>query len=539
MKYIIGLDIGGTKCSVIIAEVSNGINIIDKLVFPTNAARGFEQIKVQIFSSIRDILNKNTLTTTDVSAIGVSCGGPLNSREGIILSPPNLPGWDNIHFTEMLTNEFNIPAYIQNDANACALVEWKLGAGQGSQNMIFLTMGTGFGAGIIAEGVLIRGENDMGGEIGHIRLENDGPIGFGKAGSIEGFCSGRGIGIQAQAFTQQLIYDGQKPVWLKEGIAIPELNTKIIAEYAHKGDKHAKQIFELVGEKLGKALSILIDAFNPEKIVIGSIFVRCENLLRDSMEKVIVREALHRSKNVCTIVPAQTGESLGDLASIITACYELGIDPKSIPAQIEPNITKHYDRLFVRYPALQSSKQDIMFAYYALYRTFRDGGKLLVCGNGGSAADSEHIVGELMKGFYKKRPLDKKIQQLLGEDSKYLQGALPAIALTQHAALNTAFANDVDPEMIFAQQVLGYGRKGDAFFGISTSGNAVNVVKAAKVAKALGLKTIAFTGQTGGKLGEMCDVVIKVDETSIADIQELHLPVYHTLCAMVEEKFFK
>ncbi|MBE3101812.1 MAG: SIS domain-containing protein [Firmicutes bacterium] len=198
----------------------------------------------------------------------------------------------------------------------------------------------------------------------------------------------------------------------------------------------------------------------------------------------------------------------------------------------------HYNRLFERYPNLALLKEKVLGAYMALYRTYRDGGKLLVCGNGGSAADSDHIVGELMKGFYKKRPLDNKIAALIGEDSGLLQGTLPAIALTQHNALSTAFLNDVDPIMTFAQQVLGYGKRGDAFIGISTSGNSKNVIKAAQVSKALGLKTIALTGDNGGQLGKICDWTINVPGETTADIQEYHLPVYHTLCAMLEAAFF-
>jgi D-sedoheptulose 7-phosphate isomerase len=378
----------------------------------------------------------------------------------------------------------------------------------------------------------------MGGEVGHVRLEDDGPIGFGKAGSIEGFCSGGGIGRLAQSMTRKMIQDGNTPAWISDGVKIEEISAKVIAQYANNGDENAKKIYRVVGEKLGKALSIFIDILNPEKIVIGSIFVRSENLLREAMQKVIDEEALIHSRRVCSVVPAETGEALGDLASIITACYEMGIDPVQVPPEKDEMVLYHYNRLFERYPQLAGLKDSIMDAYVSLWRTYRDKGKLLVCGNGGSASDSEHIVGELMKGFYKKRPLDEKMSKTIGDISSRLQSALPAIALTGHAALSTAFLNDVDPEMVFAQQTYGYGRRGDAFIGISTSGNSRNVVNAAKVAKALGLKVIALTGPKGGEIGSICDILINVPGDTTADIQEHHLPVYHTLCAMLEEKFF-
>ncbi|NMA95900.1 MAG: ROK family protein [Clostridiales bacterium] len=325
LKYIIGLDIGGTKCAINLAKVNKSIDIIDKIDCLTYAGRGYSQVQERLFSSVWSLLHKNGLQIDDIYAIGISCGGPLDSKRGIILSPPNLPGWDDIPFVDILEEEFKTPTYILNDANACALVEWRLGAGQDTNNMIFLTMGTGFGAGIIAEGVLIRGQNDMAGEVGHIRLKEDGPIGFGKAGSIEGFCSGAGIGRQAQEYTKERVKKGKPPAWIKDGIEIRKIDAKLIAKYADSGDRDALYIYETVGERLGEALSIFIDILNPEKIVIGSIFERCENLLRSSMEKAIQREALAHSIKVCSVVPAKTGERLGDLASIMVACYNTGL----------------------------------------------------------------------------------------------------------------------------------------------------------------------------------------------------------------------
>lgn len=195
-------------------------------------------------------------------------------------------------------------------------------------------------------------------------------------------------------------------------------------------------------------------------------------------------------------------------------------------------------RMIERYPALEPVSGEARGAYEILYGCYRQEGKLLVCGNGGSASDAEHIVGELMKGFYKQRMLPEEERKRFGEQGEKLQGALPAIALTQHGALSTAFLNDVDPAMVFAQQVYGYGQGGDVFLGLSTSGNSANVVLAAKVAAAKGMKVITMTGRNGGKLKELSDVCMIVPAQVTADIQEYHLPVYHTLCAMLEEHFF-
>jgi len=202
--------------------------------------------------------------------------------------------------------------------------------------------------------------------------------------------------------------------------------------------------------------------------------------------------------------------------------------------------------LYERYPALIECRAEIEKAKGIIIDTYKKGGKLLICGNGGSCADSGHIVGELMKGFLSKRPVSEelyeKIKNVAPEDVDYfkdnLQGSLPAIALDSQNALITAFMNDVQPDLIYAQAVLGYGKKEDLFMGLSTSGNSKNVVHGAKIAKALGLATIALTGEKESKLSEICDVCIKVPETETYKVQEYHLPVYHYLCEEVEKYFF-
>ena len=212
----------------------------------------------------------------------------------------------------------------------------------------------------------------------------------------------------------------------------------------------------------------------------------------------------------------------------------------------ENNVNKHIEILIERYPSLVVCKEAIQNAYDILKQAYTNGRKLLVCGNGGSAADSEHIVGELMKEFKLKREVYKnqadamkQIDSELGAIlAKHLQGALPAITLTGHSSLTTAFMNDSNPELIFAQQVNGYGKPNDVFLGISTSGNSRNVLFAAVAAKAKGLKVIGLTGQKPCKLAQLADICIQVPETETYKIQELHLPVYHCLCMMLEEHFF-
>ncbi len=207
---------------------------------------------------------------------------------------------------------------------------------------------------------------------------------------------------------------------------------------------------------------------------------------------------------------------------------------------------EYIDDLLARYPKLETIRGELLDAYELLRQCYEAGGKLLVAGNGGSAADSEHIAGELMKGFLRKRPLSEELRNRFaridsvrgGEISKRLQGALAAIPLTSQDALSSAFSNDIAAEYIFAQKLMGYGSKGDVFLGISTSGNSSNIINAAITAKALEIRVIGLTGSMGGKLGDYCDVLVRAPESETYKIQELHLPIYHSWCLMLEEYFF-
>ena len=214
--------------------------------------------------------------------------------------------------------------------------------------------------------------------------------------------------------------------------------------------------------------------------------------------------------------------------------------------ELDNRLMRHIDLLVERYPSLESAKNDIVAAYLLLEESYENGGKLLVAGNGGSAADAEHIVGELMKGFkLSRKPETDFAERLVAENQELgsvlaenLQGALPAIALDGHPALSTAYMNDCEPLLCFAQQVNGYGKSGDVFLGISTSGNSKNVLYAATTAHAKGMKVIGLTGAKDSKLKDMSDVCIKAPQTETYMIQELHLPVYHCLCLMLEDEFF-
>ena len=214
--------------------------------------------------------------------------------------------------------------------------------------------------------------------------------------------------------------------------------------------------------------------------------------------------------------------------------------------ELEERLYKHINTLIERYPKLEGARQSIIDAYLIMEECYENGGKLLIAGNGGSAADSEHIAGELMKRFKIQRPVcDEYAQRLMEIDSergrklaKNLECSLMAIPLVAHEALSTAYINDVDGYGVFAQQLFGFGRKGDAFLGISTSGNSKNIMNATVVARASGIKVIGLTGANGGELAMVADAAVKVPETETYMIQELHLPIYHCWCLMLEDRFF-
>lgn len=325
MDNLIGLDIGGTKCSVILGEYAEreGINIIDKISFPTEVQKGPQHALDKINASIEDVLGKNGRKPDGIYGIGISCGGPLDSKRGIIMSPPNLVGWDNIPIADMLEKRFGIPTRIQNDANACALAEWRFGAARGCDNVIFLTFGTGMGAGLILDGRLYSGTNDMAGEVGHVRLAGIGPVGYGKAGSFEGFCSGGGIAQLARTMVLEKLQAGEKVSFCDSMDRLGEINAKVVGDAAEAGDELAGEIYRVCGSYLGRGLSVLIDILNPEIIVLGSIFAKSRELLYDAAMEVIGKETLSHSRKVCKVVPAGLGEKIGDYAALAVAAQAL------------------------------------------------------------------------------------------------------------------------------------------------------------------------------------------------------------------------
>jgi len=298
---VIGIDIGGTKCAV--SRLVDGRQVEETHRFPTQGRDATLDALRRAVASLRP---------HSTPVFGISCGGPLDAARGMILSPPNLPGWENTAITRFFTTHFGGTAVLMNDANACALAEWRFGAGRDTRHMVFLTAGTGLGGGLILNGDLYEGATGDAGEAGHLRLSSSGPIGFGKAGSFEGFCSGGGIARLAEIMLRE---NSSRPEWAN---AQP-LSARVVAESAATGDSLALAVMTESGRRLGEGLALLIDLLNPERIVIGGIFPRCQHLLRPAMEAALQREALTIPLGACRVVPAELGETIGSHGAICVA----------------------------------------------------------------------------------------------------------------------------------------------------------------------------------------------------------------------------
>ncbi len=303
----VGLDIGGTKCAISTGESADGkIKILSREEFPT-AGLSWQQVleefarRIKVLTSPTTVSRSPSTVSSSLSSIGISCGGPLDSKRGVIMSPPNLPGWDDVPVVKFFEERFHVPTAVQNDANACALAEYLYGSGRGVKNLVFMTFGTGLGAGIIIDGKLYSGSNDNAGEIGHIRLAPTGPVGYNKEGSAEGFCSGAGIARLAK---------------IRKGL---DLTTKEIFARVRAGDPDCTEVFRESAEKLAAILAFTIDILNPEVIALGGVFMRNADLFMPIVDPILNREALPLARKVCRIVPAELGENIGDYAALAVA----------------------------------------------------------------------------------------------------------------------------------------------------------------------------------------------------------------------------
>lgn len=313
-SVLAGIDIGGTKTAVVLSV--NPPDVLWREEFETLPSLGPDHAVEKIIALLHRALAE---TGTQASAIGVSCGGPLDRIRGIIQRPPNLPTWDDVAIKQVLEQEFGVCCFVENDANAGAVAEQQFGAGQGCLHMVFLTMGTGLGAGLILNGHIYHGTGAMAGEIGHVRLTEAGPEGFNKAGSVEGWASGGGMAQHAAEAIQEAVQRGEQTLL---SAFLPNVTARDVGNALLVNDAVAATIVRRTGTRLGEALAILVDLLNPQRIVIGGLALRFGEALLQPARQRMMEEALADAAAACTVLPAALGERIGDVAAI---CIAMGL----------------------------------------------------------------------------------------------------------------------------------------------------------------------------------------------------------------------
>lgn len=316
-KHVVGIDIGGTKLATVVADKTG--HILNKVRKPTLAEKGPEYALGLLFDMVREVVHLAGLERKSISAIGVSCGGPLDTKTGIVYSPPNLPGWDALPLKAKLESEFQVPVTIENDANASALAEFRFGGGRGYNAVLYMTMSTGIGGGIVINGQIYHGANDSAGEVGHQILLPNGPrCGCGKRGCLEALCSGPAIARRAQTAIQKRLEDEKTStaiLILADG-CIEDVKSEHVLEAARIGDGLA---LELVGETayyMGWGIANLVNILNPDIVLLGTIAVAAGDLLLNPIRETVLKFAMTRPAEAVKIAPAQLGDALGDLAAV-------------------------------------------------------------------------------------------------------------------------------------------------------------------------------------------------------------------------------
>jgi glucokinase len=310
-KTYLGLDIGGTKSAAIIGDSSG--NLIDRAEWPSNAKSGHKQMIAAILENAKKMTDKYP----EIDSIGVSIGGPLDAKNGIIQSPPNLPGWDKIPLKKILEAEFSLPIHVDHDAGACALAEYYWGAAKKLHSVVYLTCGTGFGMGIVIDGSIYYGARGHNCEIGHARYADDGPIAFGKAGSYESYCAGSSLGrIAAWKFPS---------IWP----TVPA--SEEIGRLAEAGNKEALKVVEINAQAVGRACSLIADMLYPDIIILGSLANHLGKIWIEKVNSVFSEEALPDAQQICKITPSVLGKKLQDYSAIAVAHKMSGIFEKKAP----------------------------------------------------------------------------------------------------------------------------------------------------------------------------------------------------------------
>lgn len=481
---LLGLDIGGTKTAFVVGTARG--DIIERLEVPSEAHRGPQRM-IESFAEIaRGVAHR----FSGIRCVGVSVGGPVDPTAGLVLGPPNLPGWDRVALRDELTRLIGLPVAIEHDAKAGALAEWRFGAGRGVANLVFLTLGTGLGAGIIVDGQLVRGAQHAAGEIGHWRVRPDGPEVYGKRGSLEGWASGVGLSLLAPHLD---------PDAFPTAIAAQQL-----LERAQEGDASARSVIDQSATALGSALAMVADLMAPERIILGNLARRLGPSYLETVVASFTAEALSTRTE---ILLSGLGERIGDIAALTVAMEAARSRDLAVTEAL---------RVFAD---LGEIRDEITAASALIESTVRRGGRIFACGNGGSAAEAQHFVTELV-GRYRTNRVP-----------------LPAVWLGGDTGQMSCIANDFSWDDVFSRPLRALAQPGDIVLALSTSGRSPNVVRCLEAASDLGLQSVALLGNGGGPAALHATHPVVVPATGTARVQEAHLFLIHTFCDAIERHY--
>lgn len=481
---LLGVDIGGTKTAFVAGTAAG--DILERVEIPSDVQRGPEAMITAFAETARDLVARHS----SIESVGVSIGGPVDPAAGLVLGPPNLPGWEHVELRDDLARRLGLPVAIEHDAKAGALAEWKFGAGRGVANLVFLTLGTGLGAGIIVDNQLLRGSRHAAGEIGHWRVKADGPDVYGKRGSLEGWASGAGLSLLAPHLDPETFPD--------------VISAQRLFERAQDGDAAARSVIDQSAEALGSALALVADFIAPERIILGSLARR---LGPDYLGKIIASFEAEALNTHTQIVLSELGDRIGDMAALTVAMGAAPSDGGALSDAL---------RVFADLGGIRSQ---IEAASALIESTMREGGRVFACGNGGSAAEAQHFVTELV-GRYKTNRVP-----------------LPAIWLGGDTGQMSCIANDFSWDDVFSRPLRALAQPGDIVLALSTSGRSPNVVRCLEVAGELGLKSVALLGNGGGAAAHHATHPVIVPATGTARVQEAHLFLIHTFCDAIERHY--
>lgn len=311
-NYVVGIDIGGTKLATVVADDSG--KIVNKVRKPTLADKGPEYAMQLLFDMVYQTIEEASLELEAIRAVGVSCGGPLDTKTGVVYSPPNLPGWDAFPLKEKLESEFKVPTTIENDANACALAEYRFGGGRGYDVVLYMTMSTGIGGGIVVNGKIFHGANDSAGEVGHQILLPDGPqCGCGKRGCLEALCSGPAIARRAKEAVRN---ESNSAILALANGKLDAVKSEHVLEAARQDDSLAQKLIDETAYYMGWGIANLVNVLNPDIVLLGTIAIAAGDILLNPIRHTVSSFAMARPAEAVKIMPAQLGDALGDLAAI-------------------------------------------------------------------------------------------------------------------------------------------------------------------------------------------------------------------------------